>query len=1435
MKKCLLYLFTLLFIARLHAADYYWVGGGGSWSDLNHWRLGSSGGPIPSIIPSPGDNVFFDANSGFGTTLATRTITVDANGFCNNMTWSNTVPNNPRFITANSAFTIEVWGNLSLSPTATYSVIFAFKGATANTITSNGNVLGEFGMVIDKAGGSLTVVDSLVQTTLTNSLGTNSTTVTRGVFNMAGKRLSGHMFYSQNDNVRTLEMTNANLTYNFQFRVTGLNKTINASGSTVTALSYLFTDGGTYNRVIGGGGGLNNQIGINNTILSSLYFTLANVNSQARLGNGNTVTDSLVFAGAGGFAGNNTVNKVFFGMPAFISGTNNTVNKITCQGDFQVNGNFTNTVDSMLLAANHLSSFRGTFNINKYLYVDGAPCEAFTDINGDSTTGSLNFAPGAVVDLSNVILTGVKAYGPVTPITVDGIDGDNNVGFTIIPPATTTGVTLYWVGGSGDWNDRAHWSTSSGGTGGACVPFMNDDVIFDINSGLASGTVTTSSSSFCRDMNWMAGVGNVIFNESASSMFSAYGSVVLQPTVTMNATIELRGSANTTVTINGSTAGTLQLGGRKTGSGVATIVDDWNSPTNGSITLTSGGLSLAGRTISVLSFVSVGQVTRTLDISNAIISTTTRWQYTGLNKFLVATGSYIISNQNFITNWQSGAPVHTYPKVDLTYAGTVNVFDINGTGFGELTFTSTSPTSVARIDALNTIRKLEFKGAGYFVGAGNIIDTLILAGSRNYSFSGSSTINKYLKAQSAACTGLIEMRGNLTGTLAFGNSAVVLIDNVYMQNMSATGSITPIAFNGADAGGNSGWTISSAAGSDRYWIGGSGDWNDPNHWSTTSGGAPGACIPTVNDNVFFDASSGFTAVSKTVSIASGNAYCHNIDWTGAPNAPIWSKTGTWNMEIWGDSIILNPTATFNTLVTAKGPTPAFLKGNVLGNFDFNIDKQGSSLTILNDYSNGQTTIGLIRGALNASGRRLTILQVDNSGGTANVFSIDISNSAIIAPFGWRFQGPVANHTLNAANSSITTGDFKAEGMQYDTVLVTGTINTDVAMNFSTINRLVFTNSATTSTVGINGNSNTLTYVEYKGSGGIYGTNNVMDTLVFFPGNSYVFNGGSNNTIRNEWFGSGTPCRLTEIRSTNSTNATITKTNGTAEFDYVRVQRITGAGTLPFIAREHSTDLGNNINWNILPYNGAAPIYGLGSDTVVNTSDFPIVLRTHGFFGSPSSSYTWNDGSTADSLVVNSVGSYHISVGFPDGCVVRDTITVTLHSTLPVTLTSFAAVIRNCEAKIDWETDNAVNFSHFVIERSNDGRNFTAIAQIPYRQSNYTYSDPVNNNKTIFYRLKMVDIDGSSSYSTVVAVRASCQLNNLKVYPTVTDNTVQVILPQGYEAARLELYNVSGQLMRPGVNGSGTVRNIELGSLPRAVYMLRVINGNNVTSFKIIKR
>lgn len=42
----------------------------------------------------------------------------------------------------------------------------------------------------------------------------------------------------------------------------------------------------------------------------------------------------------------------------------------------------------------------------------------------------------------------------------------------------------------------------------------------------------------------------------------------------------------------------------------------------------------------------------------------------------------------------------------------------------------------------------------------------------------------------------------------------------------------------------------------RYWIGGTGNWNDPSHWSGTDGGASDFTLPTSSDDVYFTSNSG---------------------------------------------------------------------------------------------------------------------------------------------------------------------------------------------------------------------------------------------------------------------------------------------------------------------------------------------------------------------------------------------------------------------------------------------------------------------------------------------------------------------------------------------------------------------------------------------------
>lgn len=65
-------------------------------------------------------------------------------------------------------------------------------------------------------------------------------------------------------------------------------------------------------------------------------------------------------------------------------------------------------------------------------------------------------------------------------------------------------MARYWVGNGGSWQDTAHWSTSSGGVGGASVPDSSQDVIFDANS-FSSGSQIVLS-------NGVSGGGQMIIN-----------------------------------------------------------------------------------------------------------------------------------------------------------------------------------------------------------------------------------------------------------------------------------------------------------------------------------------------------------------------------------------------------------------------------------------------------------------------------------------------------------------------------------------------------------------------------------------------------------------------------------------------------------------------------------------------------------------------------------------------------------------------------------------------------------------------------------------------------------------------------------------------------------------------------------------------------------
>ena len=356
-------------------------------------------------------------------------------------------------------------------------------------------------------------------------------------------------------------------------------------------------------------------------------------------------------------------------------------------------------------------------------------------------------------------------------------------------------------------------------------------------------------------------------------------------------------------------------------------------------------------------------------------------------------------------------------------------------------------------------------------------------------------------------------------------------------------------------------------------------------------------------------------------------------------------------------------------------------------------------------------------------------------------------------------------------------------------------------------------------------NNTMKYLEFRGGGNIIGTNNVIDTLVFTPGRIYTFANATTTTINDAWYGSGTPCNLTEIKS--PTGATVNMTSGNVVFDYARINNIIAGGNTPFQALEHCIDIGGNQNWIIEPYNGTAPIVGLGPDITILTTDLPWTLTTEGFFGSPLSQYLWNDSSTEDHLVIVDSGTYSVEVSFIDGCSVSDEIKVSLEDPLPIKLLSFDATKKGQVAVLDWITASEENNKGFEVERSVDGKNWKQIGFVATQAEHgnssatlkYQFVDEQPIKGANIYRLKQVDLDGAFEYSKVRQLVFDNLRNVVQVYPNPAQD--YVILDGLSLKATILVVNAVGQEVMKQIAESNTMK-LHISSLPVGMYYIHIL-------------
>lgn len=178
--------------------------------------------------------------------------------------------------------------------------------------------------------------------------------------------------------------------------------------------------------------------------------------------------------------------------------------------------------------------------------------------------------------------------------------------------------------------------------------------------------------------------------------------------------------------------------------------------------------------------------------------------------------------------------------------------------------------------------------------------------------------------------------------------------------------------------------------------------------------------------------------------------------------------------------------------------------------------------------------------------------------------------------------------------------------------------------------------------------------------------------------------------------------------------------------------------------------------------------------------------------------------------------------------------------LPVTIIDFTAQKNNESVLLKWYATNETSFKKYEIERSTDGNGFYKIGEVNGSNlANYSFTDnDLPNANTVFYRLKMIDIDGQFNNSKIVSVRISNNFSNAQVYPNPTREKLIVKLQQPLtENSKLAVFDLSGRIvMQQQVAGGQKTIYLTVNNIPAGRYLIKISNSAELInqSFVIIK-
>jgi large repetitive protein len=179
-----------------------------------------------------------------------------------------------------------------------------------------------------------------------------------------------------------------------------------------------------------------------------------------------------------------------------------------------------------------------------------------------------------------------------------------------------------------------------------------------------------------------------------------------------------------------------------------------------------------------------------------------------------------------------------------------------------------------------------------------------------------------------------------------------------------------------------------------------------------------------------------------------------------------------------------------------------------------------------------------------------------------------------------------------------------------------------------------------------------------------------------------------------------------------------------------------------------------------------------------------------------------------------------------------TITMDYFQPLPVNLISFKAINKGESIDLTWRTSDMKYFSHFEILKSDNGFRYEPIGKVLGSNSEkYLFVD-INPVKGVsYYKLKMIDLDGSFKYSNTVFVK----VENEKVLTIIQNPAIngEFKVVTNITKPNFELLDSSGRSTSIAINNNGNDTFTIITKAPAGIYFLIIKNEKTIHNYKVI--